>query len=82
MKQETIIFVHGASHGKWCSDKYFKETFSKKGFEVVTFNLPRHDKPGKVKGIVSNLKNPPIIVGHSMGGLVIQKFLETNTVKK
>lgn len=97
MKKDTIVFVHGAWHGKWCWDKYFKEAFSSKSYEVITFNLPGHDKPGKIKGInkfslgdytkalkevTSKLKSPPIIIGHSMGGLVVQKYLETNTCKK
>lgn len=97
MKKETIVFVHGAWHGKWCWDKYFKPTFTSHGYDVVTFNLPGHDKPGKVNGInkislgdyvnalesqVQKLDAPPIIIGHSMGGLIVQKFLEKNTCKK
>ena len=54
-------------------------------------------RPGKIKGInklsisdyvkalereVEKLDSPPIIIGHSMGGLVVQKFLEKNTCKK
>lgn len=97
MKKETIVFVHGAWHGKWCWDKYFKPTFESEGYEVVTFDLPGHDAPGKIKGInkysigdyvkalereVEKLDSPPIIIGHSMGGLIVQKFLENNTCKK
>ncbi len=97
MKKETVIFVHGAWHGKWCWDKYFKPTFSNHGYNVITFNLPGHDKYGKIKGInkykiadyvealekeVQKLDSSPIIIGHSMGGLIVQKFLEKNTCKK
>ncbi len=97
MKKETIVFVHGAWHGKWCWEKYFKPTFSSHGYDVVTFNLPGHDRSGKVKGInklsigdyvralekeVQKLDAPPIIIGHSMGGLIVQKFLEKNSCKK
>jgi len=96
-KKETVIFVHGAWHGKWCWEKYFKEAFKKRGYEVITFDLPGHDKPGKIKGInkyslndyveslvteVRKLNELPIIVGHSMGGLILQKYLETYTCKK
>lgn len=97
MKKETIIFVHGAWHGKWCWDKYFKPTFQSRGYEVLTFDLPGHDRPGKIKGIntysigdyvkaleneVQKLDSLPVIIGHSMGGLIVQKFLEKNTCKK
>jgi len=51
LKKETIVFVHGAWHGKWCWDKYFAPEFSAKGYNVITFDLPGHDKPGKIKGI-------------------------------
>jgi len=72
MKKDTIIFVHGAWHGGWCWDKYFRPKFEKHGYAVVTYDLPGHDRPGKL----------PILIGHSMGGMVIQKFLESNTCKK
>ena len=96
-KKETILFVHGAWHGKWCWDKYFRKTFTDKGYQIITFDLPGHDKSGKIKGInkysirdyvdslkaeVQKLQELPIIIGHSMGGLVLQKYLEKQTCKK
>ena len=59
--------------------------------------MPGHDKFGKIKGInkfsigdyvtaleneVQKLNSSPIIIGHSMGGLIVQKFLEKNACKK
>ena len=97
MQKTNVVFVHGAWHGKWCWDKYFRPAFENQGYNVITFDLPGHDKPGKIKGInsfslsdyvlsltdlVSNFEEPPIIIGHSMGGLVVQKFLEKNTCSK
>jgi len=92
-----IVFVHGAWHGAWCWDKYFVKLFSDKGYTCITFDLPKHDKSGKIKGInkltlhdyvnalkdeVNKLDKAPIIVGHSMGGLIVQKYLETETCEK
>jgi len=93
----TIVFVHGAWHGKWCWDKYWTPTFKEHGYDVVTFNLPGHDQAGRVKGInkysfrdyvtslektISALPSPPIIIGHSMGGLIVQKYLQTHPCQK
>lgn len=95
--KDTILFVHGAWHGKWCWDKHFRKAFESKGYNVITFDLPGHDQREKVRGInkytisdyvdalkaqVDQLETPPIIVGHSMGGLVLQKYLEKHKCKK
>jgi len=50
--KETILFVHGAWHGRWCWDKYWRATFEKSGYDVITFDLPGHQHPGKVSGII------------------------------
>jgi alpha-beta hydrolase superfamily lysophospholipase len=95
--KETILFVHGAWHGKWCWEKYFRTAFEKQGYHVVTFDLPGHNQSGKIKGInkyslhdyvksleaeVLKIDEPLIIVGHSMGGLIVQKYLEKKDCKK
>lgn len=98
MQQEkpTLLFVHGAWHGAWCWEANFTEFFKNAGYNVVTFNLPKHSKAGKVKGInrliisdyvtalkaeVDKLPHPPIIIGHSMGGFVVQHYLKKHTAK-
>ncbi|MEO0895644.1 MAG: alpha/beta fold hydrolase [Bacteroidota bacterium] len=71
--------------------------YKKAGYNVITFDLPDHDKNGKVKGMnkyaigdyvnalkeeVAKLEESPIIVGHSMGGLIVQKYLESESCKQ
>ena len=95
--KETIVFVHGAWHGKWCWEESWTKIFTKAGYNCITFDLPGHNTPGKVVGInsitikdyvdalediVAKLDRPPIILGHSMGGLVVQKYLERAPCKK
>lgn len=92
-----ILFVHGAWHGAWCWEKYFFKLFEDSGYECYAFDLPKHDKPGKIKGInslsindyvnalkveVKKLGKLPIIIGHSMGGIILQKYLETESCAK
>ncbi|MEM6800752.1 MAG: alpha/beta hydrolase [Bacteroidota bacterium] len=91
-----LIFVHGAWHGAWCWEKYFIPYFTSLGFDCHAFNLPKHDTPGPVTGInslsladyvqalkleVDSSEELPIIIGHSMGGIIVQKYLETYPAK-
>jgi pimeloyl-ACP methyl ester carboxylesterase len=87
--KETIVFVHGMCHGAWCWEEYFVPYFEQLGYTCVVFNLPGHEVAGSTKAIhfamgdyvralsdvVGKLKHDPIIVGHSMGGMILQRFL-------
>ena len=92
-----ILFIHGAWHGAWCWETYFVKLFAQRGYVTHTFDLPKHESPGPTRGInrlslsdyvealkseVAKLDQAPIIVGHSMGGLILQKYLETETCEK
>lgn len=91
--QQTIVFVHGAWHGAWCWQEHFAPFFEKHHYKTISFDLLGHEKAGKADGInkysisdytnqlkavVTNLEEEPIIIAHSMGGLLLQKFLETH----
>jgi len=86
-----ILFVHGAWHAAWCWDVHFLDFFTQHGFEVHAVSLRGHGKSeGRkklrwtrisdyvkdVEKVVQQLASPPVIIGHSMGGLVVQKYLE------
>jgi len=89
-----ILFVHGAWHAAWCWQDTFLEYFSEKGWEVHALSLRGHgqsegrekirwwsiaDYVSDVEQIANSLDREPIVVGHSMGGLVVQKYLETHS---
>jgi len=93
-RKVPILFVHGSWHGAWCWEKYFLPYFAGKGYNSYALSLRGHgnsDKPthfrwmrivdyvADVAQVVSQLPERPVIVGHSMGGLVVQKYLEENT---
>jgi pimeloyl-ACP methyl ester carboxylesterase len=90
-----ILFIHGAWHGAWCWQEYFIPYFVRHGYSGAAINLPNHcGSPGRrslrftrmreyvqaVSNAVDSFPTPPILVGHSMGGFIMQHYLEIHTV--
>ncbi|MCP5097483.1 MAG: alpha/beta hydrolase [Chloroflexi bacterium] len=88
--ETPILFIHGAWHSVWCWDKYFLPYFAKNGFEVHALSLRGHGQSnGRLFGtsvkhyvtdvaeIANQLPQRPIVIGHSLGGFITQKYLET-----
>jgi len=88
-----LLFVHGAFHGAWCWDVHFLRFFAQHGYAAHAVSLRGHGQSEgreqlrwtRLAGYVEDLGSaarqlpaPPILVGHSLGGLVIQKYLETS----
>jgi pimeloyl-ACP methyl ester carboxylesterase len=88
-----LLFVHGAFHGGWCWDVNFLDFFAECAFRVLAPSLRGHssspaDKPLRrcsisdfvddLSSIAKPLTPHPILIGHSMGGFVVQKYLENN----
>ncbi len=86
-----ILFVHGAYAGAWCWDVHFLDFFAEAGFPSYALSFRGHggskghnqlhqlrisDYVNDVKAVVDHIEGDPILVGHSMGGFVLQKFLE------
>jgi pimeloyl-ACP methyl ester carboxylesterase len=88
-----LLFIHGMMHGAWCWDVHFLEYFARHGFAAHAVNLRGHGgSVGReelrwtriasfvddVVAAVRQLPAPPVLIGHSMGGFVVQKYLERN----
>jgi pimeloyl-ACP methyl ester carboxylesterase len=88
-----LLFVHGAWHGAWCWDEHFLDLFADKGYRALAVNLRAHggrpstkplhghttvDYLDDVADVVSGLPSPPVLIGHSMGGYLVQKYLESH----
>lgn len=86
-----LLFVHGMMHGAWCWDVHFLGYFAHHAFAAYAVNLRGHgnsegrgnlrwtriaDYVEDVANAVRQLPGSPILIGHSMGGFVIQKYLE------
>src|SRR3984957_19556926 len=89
-----ILFVPGAWHAAWCWDEFFLSYFAAHGFEAHALSLRAHGaSEGRtqlhrsrirhyvedVAAVAAGFSSAPILVGHSMGGFVVQKFLETRS---
>jgi pimeloyl-ACP methyl ester carboxylesterase len=83
-----ILLVHGAWHGPWCWSAFAKR-LTEYGHDVRAAQLRDHDRPppgriwhhvhhyvDDVRRSVVDFPTPPVLVGHSLGGLVVQKYLE------
>jgi pimeloyl-ACP methyl ester carboxylesterase len=89
-----LLFVHGAWHAAWCWDEHFLDFFAALGYRAVAVSLRGHGQsPGgerlrstriqeyvdNVAETVAQLPIEPVLVGHSMGGFVVQQYLEHHT---
>ena len=89
-KKTPVLFVHGAWHGAWCWEN-FLAYFAENGYPAYAVSLRGHgnsERPSRfswtriadyvedVAAAVDRIPGDPVLVGHSMGGLVVQKFLE------
>ena len=84
----TMVLLHGAFVGGWCWEP-FAAHFRAAGWHCLTPDL-RHHEPGAsldalgrtglndyasdIAALIRALPEPPVLVGHSMGGLVCQKL--------
>lgn len=88
-----LLFVHGAWHAAWCWDEHFLDFFAGNGYRAVALSLRGHgnsptskplrscsvdDYVADIAAVAAGLNRPPVVVGHSMGGFFVQKYLETH----
>jgi non-heme chloroperoxidase len=84
-----LLFVHGAYIGAWCWAQYFLPYFADHGFDCYALSLRGHgesegietlqlhgidDYVADVFAVAQGLPATPIVIGHSMGGAVAQRF--------
>jgi pimeloyl-ACP methyl ester carboxylesterase len=87
-----LLFVHGAWHGAWCWKEHFLDFFAHNGYRVLAFSFRGHggsptrkplracsiaDYVDDVASVADSLPMKPVLIGHSMGGFVVQKYLES-----
>ncbi|MFI5511503.1 alpha/beta hydrolase [Mycobacterium sp. NPDC051804] len=87
-----LLFVHGGWHAAWCWNDHFLDFFAENGFRAVAVSLRGHgnsvteqhlntctisDYVDDVRAAADLLDGPPVVIGHSMGGYVVQQYLST-----
>lgn len=88
-----LLFVHGAWHAAWCWDEHFLSFFADNGYRAVALSVRGHgespsprplrscsvaDYVADIGAVAAGLPTAPVVIGHSMGGLWVQKYLETH----
>lgn len=85
-----LLFVHGLSHAAWCWESWMAAA-ADRGWRSHAVSLRGHggsdgrdrtrrwklrDYEHDVMQAIVELPEPPVLVGHSMGGLVVRRVLE------
>ncbi|MBN2299564.1 MAG: alpha/beta hydrolase [Acholeplasmataceae bacterium] len=89
-KNPTLLFIHGAAGGAWYFNT-FLEYFAHHGYDSYAISLRGHgnsegiedidsfslnDYMQDVKHTIDQFEDKPILIGHSMGGAIVQKYLD------
>ena len=90
-KATPLLFVHGKWHAAWCWDENFLPFFAAHGYQCTALSLRGHagseaheglrwhsiaDYVSDLEQVAGQFDSPPVIIAHSMGGFITQKYLE------
>lgn len=90
-----LLFVHGAFAGGWMWADTFMPRLAAAGWRCHALSLRGHggsagrrnidwhsiaDYVDDVTAVIDHLGEEPVLIGHSMGGFVVQKYLERHTL--
>jgi pimeloyl-ACP methyl ester carboxylesterase len=94
-RHTPILFVHGMFHCARCWDEYFLPYFAQHCYPAYALSLRGHgnsegrdrlrwatlgDYLTDLDQVINQLPIPPVLVGHSMGGLLVQNYLQKQEV--
>jgi pimeloyl-ACP methyl ester carboxylesterase len=84
----TFGLVHGGFHGGWCWDRLILE-LEARGHDAVAMDMPIEDPDATVSDYVdavvralTPVDEPVILVGHSLGGLIIPHVARVRPVSR
>lgn len=91
-----LLFVHGGSHAAWCWKEHFLPYFAAAGFPSYAVSFRGHGaSPGyeqissyvledyayDVLQTITRFQGKPVLIGHSLGGAVVQKIWQQHPDK-
>ncbi|MFZ0254143.1 MAG: alpha/beta hydrolase [Gammaproteobacteria bacterium] len=94
-KGTPLLFIHGAYSSARIWEPFFLPFFARHGYAAYALSLRGHGKSegrerlattrlrdyvADVAGVVDRLGAPPVLVGTSMGGLVVQNYVHQHPV--
>lgn len=89
-RPHPLLFVHGAFCGGWIWDEHFLPWFAEHGWTAHALSLRGHGNSGGWEGLLNHglsdyvddvlsvldgMDTPPVLIGHSMGGMIVQRAL-------
>ena len=89
-----LLFIHPIGHAAWYWQENFLPYFAAQGFHCCAMSLRGHgESEGKanlrwtsIKSYLADIENTigrlpasPVLIGDSLGGMLVRKFLEKNT---
>ena len=92
-KEVPLLFLHGAFAGAWCWIEFFMPWFAARGYTCYAPSFRGHagsaghetlHRAGideyvlDALSVTEDLPQPPLLVGHSMGGFVAMRYLESH----
>jgi len=83
-----VLFIHGMWHAAWCWNEHFVNHFEQRGFAPHAINLRGHggrdpgprslrwtslaDYVDDVAEVIASFRETPVLVGHSLGCLLVE----------
>ncbi len=87
----TILLLHGVCFGAWYWETNFQPWFTAKGYHVIAMSYRNHGKSEStgslrwrtineyiedIHSVISKIEGAVYLIGHSMGGFIIQHYLQ------
>ncbi len=90
-----LLFVHGAYGGAWIWEQHFLPYFAEHGYGAHALSLRGHGESAgweqvavarlrqyvaDLEQVAETFERPPVLIGHSMGGMVVQKYIHEHEI--